>query len=185
MLRTSRLAALAVLALAPAVAGCATCRDGDIGSKNCLSNGGGLGNGYKAPLAVVENAVWVPYKVAATPVVGLVQGGVGWYEVCGEPVSATLTLPVGMALGAVQGSINAFGQNPQLIERDDNFFHALNAPMITDQETWKYTTPPHGRPLYAAHAPVPQILGDAETSERVAPYGYAESYNFTRQNDGR
>ncbi len=172
--------ALAVLALAPALAGCATCRDGDIGSKNCLANGGGLGSGYQVPLAVVENAAWLPYKMVATPLTGIVQGGVGWYEECGEPISATLTLPVGLAFGAIYGTANALGQQPQLIERDDNFFHALNAPFITDQEIYKYTTPPHGRPLYAAHMPVPQILQDGETAERVAPYGYGESFNFTR-----
>lgn len=176
-MRSGTLALALAAALAPALAGCSTCRDGDIGSKNCLSNGGGLGSGYKAPLAVVENALWLPYKFVATPLTGLVQGGVGWYEETGEPVSATLTLPIGMAIGTIIGTGNAFGQAPVFIERDDNFFEALEAPFITDQEIYKYTTPPHGRPLYADHAPIPQLLQDGREGTLVAPYGYAQSYN--------
>ncbi|MCG3136044.1 MAG: hypothetical protein HMLKMBBP_03839 [Planctomycetes bacterium] len=174
------LALAAALAAAPSLAGCATCRDGDIGSKNCLAQGGGLGPNYKAPLAVIENAAWLPYRAVATPLTGIVQGGVGWYEECGEPVSATLTLPVGVALGAIYGTINSFGQNPVLIERDDNFWEALQAPYITDQEIYKYTTPPHGRPFYGPHAPMAEVMDDPETAARVAPYGFAKSYNYDR-----
>lgn len=176
-MRFGTLALLASLAAAPVLGGCASCRDGDIGSKNCLTNGGGLGSGYKAPLAVVENALWLPYKFVATPLTGLVQGGVGWYEETGEPVSATLTLPVGLAFGTVIGTMNAFGQAPMLIERDDTLWEALGAPYITDQEIYKYTTPPHGRPFYADHAPVPQLTGDGDEARTVAPWGYAETYN--------
>jgi hypothetical protein len=169
--------ALLALAAAPALAGCATCRDGDIGSKNCLSNGGGLGSGYKAPLALIENALWIPYKLVATPLTGAVQGGYGWYQQTGEPVSATLTLPIGVAMGTVIGTMNGFGQNPVFIERDDNFFEALASPFITDQEIYKYTTPPHGQPRYADHAPVPQLMDDPDEGRSVAPFGYAETYN--------
>ena len=176
-MRLAPLAAAALLALAPGLGACATCRDGDIGSKNCLTNGGGLGSGVKAPIGVLENVVWVPYKLLVTPLTGMVQGGVGWYEETGEPVSATLTLPIGMALGVVTGAFNAFGQQPVFVERDDDLWSALAAPMITDQEVYKYTTPPRGRPLYADHAPVPQLLRDAEEGSLVAPFGYAQSYN--------
>ncbi|MCE9638021.1 MAG: hypothetical protein K8T90_20155 [Planctomycetes bacterium] len=183
-MRFGTLALLAALVAAPALPGCASCRDGDIGSKNCIANGGGLGSGYKAPLAVLENAIWLPYKFIATPLTGLVQGGVGWYEETGEPVSATLTLPVGMAMGLLVGTGNAFGQAPKLIERDDSLFEAFLAPFITDQEIYKYTTPPHGRPLYADHAPVPQLMRDGVEGALVAPYGYAETYNERLRNRG-
>lgn len=183
-MRFGTLALLATLAFAPALPGCASCRDGDIGSKNCIGNGGGLGSGYKAPLAVLENAIWLPYKFIATPLTGMVQGGVGWYEETGEPVSATLTLPFGMAMGTIVGTANAFGQAPQLIERDDNLFEAFLAPFITDQEIYKYTTPPAGRPRYADHAPVPQLMRDGTEGALVAPYGYAESYNERLRNRG-
>ena len=171
------LAALALLCSAAALSGCTICRDGDIGSRDCLAAGGGMGSGYKAPLAVVENVAWLPYKAVATPVTGLVQGGVGWYELTGEPVSATLTLPVGMAFGLVVGTANALGQEPMLVERDDNFFEVLANPYITDQEVYKYTTPPRGRPAYAEPGPMAEQWGDESTRERVQPYGYARSYN--------
>ena len=38
---------------------------------------------------------------------------------------------------------------PYFVERDDNFFDCLVNPYITDQEIYKYTTPPHARPRYA------------------------------------
>jgi len=175
-----RLGALSLVlsgAAASCLTGCASCRDADIGSSNCVANGGGLGSGYKAPLAVLENAVWLPWKLVATPLTGMVQGGAGWYEETGEPVSATLTLPVGVAIGGIIGTVNGFGQAPQWIERDDNLFEAFLAPFITDQEIYKYTTPPHGRPLHAAHAPAAQLNGDADARALAAPYGWAESYN--------
>src|SRR5688572_6925462 len=108
---------LALAAAAAMLPACNSCRDGDIGSRHCLAERGGLGQGLRGGLQVVENVVWLPYKGVATPLTGMVQGGVGWYEVCGEPVSATLTLPVGMAIGLVQGTANAFGQEPWVVER--------------------------------------------------------------------
>jgi hypothetical protein len=145
---------LAVLALAATLPACNICRDGDIGSKNCLAERGGLGSGLKGPIGIVENVLWLPYKAVATPLTGIVQGGVGWYEECGEPVSATLTLPVGMAFGLIIGTGNSIGQEPFFVERDDNFFDCLVNPYITDQEIYKYTTPPHARPRYAPPGPI-------------------------------
>ena len=144
---TRTLSSLALLgAVAVLSAGCAVCRDGDIGSRNGLAQGGGTDN---IPLSIVENAVWWPYKLVTTPLVGAVQGTVGWYELTGEPVSATLTLPLGTAFGTVIGAFNGIGQEPFFVERDDNLGEVLMNPFITDQEIYKYTTPPHARPRYA------------------------------------
>ncbi len=141
---------LSVLALVGAVSalasGCTVCRDGDIGSKNGLAQGGGTDN---IPLSIAENLVWWPWKLATVPLVGAVQGTVGWYEVTGEPVSGTLTAPIGTAFGLIVGTFNAIGQEPFFVERDDSLPKVLINPFITDQEIWKYTTPPHARPRYA------------------------------------
>jgi hypothetical protein len=170
-------------AAAVGLAGCNVCRDGDIGSKNCLAENGGLGNGLVGALQVVENAVWLPYKAVAVPATGMVQGGVGWYEECGEPVSATLTLPVGVAFGLIHGTANAIGQEPMLVERDDNFLDVLWNPYITDQEVYKYTTPPHARPRYAEPGPLggtPSAYGrDGYSEMGTAPP--ARSYNLRIQ----
>ena len=152
-MRKKLVQALGLALAAAALPACYVCRDGDIGSKNCLAERGGLGNGIMVPVQVVENAVWLPYKAVAVPLTGIVQGGVGWYEECGEPVSATLTLPVGMALGLLHGVPNAVGQEPMLVERDDNFIDCLWNPFITDQEIYKYSTPPHARPRYSTPGP--------------------------------
>jgi len=142
---TRTIKTLALLAAVGLLSGCVTCRDGDIGSKNELAQGGGTDN---IPLSIVENAVWLPYKLIATPIVGLVQGTVGWYEMTGEPISGTLTAPIGAAFGAIIGTVNGLGQEPFFVERDDNLFQVLQNPFITDQEIYKYTTPPHARPRY-------------------------------------
>lgn len=139
------LTSLAVAAALVLLSGCANCRDGDIGSRHQLAEGGGVGN---IVTASVENAVWWPWKLATTPVVGTVQGARGWYSVTGEPISATLTLPLGAAIGLAHGSVNALGQEPFFVERDDNLAEVMANPFITDQEVWKYTTPPRGRPDY-------------------------------------
>ncbi len=148
----SKLRIVALLAagavLIPGCAGgtwCLTERDGDIGSTLQLAEGGGTSN---LGVTVVENLVWWPYKLVTTPLAGAVQGGVGWYEVTGEPISATLTLPVGVLLGLIHGSVNAIGQEPLWVERDDNLFEVLKNPFITDHEVWKDTTPPFGRPSF-------------------------------------
>lgn len=148
----TKLPAVALLAAAatflPGCAGetwCLTERDGDIGSTLQLAEGGGSSN---LGLTVVENLVWWPYKLVTSPFVGAVQGGVGWYEVAGEPVSATLTLPVGVALGLIHGTVNGIGQEPLWVERDDDLVEVLKNPFITDHEVWKDTTPPFGRPSF-------------------------------------
>ena len=149
---------LSLLPLAGALAltllsGCANCRDGDIGNRHQLAEGGGVGN---IVTATVENAVWWPWKAVTTPVVGTVQGARGWYAVTGEPISATLTLPLGAAIGLAHGTVNAIGQEPFFVERDDNLVEVLANPFITDQEVWKYTTPPRGRPDYINQAGIYQ-----------------------------
>ena len=100
-------------------------------------------------LSIAENLVWIPWKIVTTPIVGAVQGTYGWYEVTGEPISGTLTAPVGTAFGLVTGAYNAFGLEPMLVERDDNLFEVMGNPFRTDQEIYRWTTPPHAYPRYS------------------------------------
>ncbi len=185
MRKESALGAVALLAVAAVLPSCRgwSCRDGDIGSKNCLAERGGLGQGVQGALGIAENVAWWPYKIVSVPATSMVQGAVGWYEVTGEPVSATLTWPVGAAIGLAIGAANWIGQEPIFVERDDNFWDVLANPYLTDQEVWKDTTPPHARPRYAPPGPVggwPESY-DVDGYSEMGSYPPARSYNLRVQ----
>ena len=150
-MRFLALSGLALVLLAPAACHCpepvrpirptemAISRD--IASEVGLSYRGCVGN--PATFAV-ENAIWWPYKLLASPFSGIAQGVIGSYGAAGEPIVGTLIAPVGAVLGAVIGTANGFVQQPDVIEANDSLADAFAYPWITDQEIWKTTTPPCG-----------------------------------------